>query len=515
MIQLRPYQQDAVDEILSAFQKGSKHVLLCAPTGSGKTVMFSHIAYNAALKNKKVLILTDREELLMQSGSSIQRTGINPYYIQAGCKYVNNKYNVFIAMSQTLRNRVKLKYWIDFINSVDLVIIDEAHKQEFNYIFESGLIDNKFVIGFTATPRRSGKQRQLALDYNVIIDTVSVRELVDMGYLVMDDYFGCDAPDMTGVGIDSKSGDFKEGAMFEKFNNAKLYGGVVRNFEKICKDTQTIVFCVNIEHSIKTAIEFKEAGFNVRFVTSEPSFPKLKDNPQPCDITRYNERMRVYELYHSVYLELSGDRSELFSRFAKREFQILVNAGIATTGYDCPAIETVIVNRATMSTTLWLQMLGRGSRINESKTHFNILDFGGNAERLGHYTDVRLWALWHDEGGNGEGLPPIKECEQCKRPILAAYKICPFCGFKYPDKTIKEIDLSSVFFDLEKKVFEKVQPISTMSDDELHEYARRKGHKQAWLWRQLHHRGTLKDFATKHRWTSKTIMAAENFCNKL
>ena len=173
MIKLRDYQQNAVDKIRRFFGKG-KHAILQAPTGAGKTIIFSYIAQNAASKGKKVLILTNRTELLTQTGGSLEQFGVDPYLVRAGTKFLNFESDVFVAMCQTLRNRIKEPMWRNWIkNHIDLVIIDECHLQDFNWLFESGLVDKKFVLGFTATPRRSGKMRQLALDYETIIDTVT------------------------------------------------------------------------------------------------------------------------------------------------------------------------------------------------------------------------------------------------------------------------------------------------------------------------------------------------------
>ena len=78
-------------------------------------------------------------------------------------------------------------------------------------------------------------------------------------------------------------------------------------------------------------------------------------------------------------------------------------------GYDYKPLETIIVLRATTSETLWLQMIGRGSRIYENKSHFNILDFGSNAERLGLYKQDREWVL-DGNYSTSEGVAPVKEC---------------------------------------------------------------------------------------------------------
>ena len=528
MINLRPYQQQAIKDITNFFVSGGKHCILQSPTGSGKTVIFSELARLVSMKGNKVIIFTDRAELLNQAGGALKKVGLQAYYIEAGCNVVSNAFNCFVAMSQTFRRRIGKPYWDEFLKSCNLIIIDECHIQEFNYLFESGLLFDKYVIGFTATPKHSGKMRQLGLDYEKIIETISVKELINQGWLVNDDYYGFASPDLEGVEIDRMKGDYKENQLFKKFDSPALYQGVVSNYTKITPNTKSLVFCVNIEHCIKTAIEFNQAGIEAKFIVSNVSKPKMISDGEGAK-ARYEERLRVYELFEKWKRIYSGEREQVFNWFNKSKNGILINAGIATKGFDQPDIETVILNRATLSLTLLLQMLGRGSRISEGKTHFNILDFGGNCERLGYYTENREWSncLWHEES-NGGGLPPIKECgfdskrkpisgnkTGCRRLILAAYKICPFCGFKYPEKTHKEIDLEAIFFDQQQKRAIKTKLIKDMSFDELDQYRKEKGHKMAWLWRQLWYKGgeeAIEDFGTEKGWNLGTIEKAVSFC---
>ena len=526
-MQLRYYQNNGIDSIYQFFLDGGLHCIRQGATGSGKTVEFTELARRVVLKGNKILILTNRAELLYQAGGSLKKVGLQAMYIQAGAKVVSNAFNCYVAMSQTLRRRYEQAYWVEFLNSIDLLIVDETHIQDFNYIFESGIFDNKHVIGFTATPKRSGKMRQLALDYTEIIEGVEVSELIKQGYLVSDDYYGIEPPDLSDVEFDHKKGDYKDSSLFKKFNSPTTYAGAVKNYNEICPDTKAICFCVNIEHCIRTAIAFNGAGISAKFIVSTLSMPKMpEDKENAGKMARYNERKRVYDLFQANKY-LTGPRKEIFKDFDQNKFNILINAGIATTGFDQPDIESVIVLRATLSTTLWLQMLGRGSRISNGKTHFNILDFGGNAERLGHYTESRLWSLWHEKF-EGEGLPPIKTCGfnsdglpiivnakgGCGRPILASYKICPFCGFKYPEKVVKEIDLQGIMFDVQKKMAVRTKRIKDMTNKELHDYWKAKGHKTPWLWRQLWYRGRkegIEIFGKEFDWKPGTIKTAIEF----
>lgn len=525
-ITLRPYQEKMVSDIRNFFLKGGKSAIVTSPTGSGKTVVFSYISAFAAKKQNKVLIFTDRGELLLQTGGSLKNFNQNPFYIQAGCKFVNQEQNVFVAMTKTLKNRIDKNIWKQWFDSISLIIIDECHKQDFNWLFEDEYLKDKLVLGFTATPARSGKMRQLALDYEEIITSVTVPELIELGFLVNDDYYGIHSPDSTKLGYSYLKGDFDEKQMFQQYDQPKLYQGVVENWQKTAKYTQTLCFCVNIQHVIKTTLEFRKVGFDARFITSGINEPKLKPDPTKAQISIYEQKSKLFELYKSNIEVCSGERTQLFNDFATKKFPILVNAGIATTGYDNPSIETVIVNRATMSQTLWMQMIGRGSRIFNGKTHFNILDFGGNAERLGHFTSPRFWSLWHKEAKGG-GIPPVKFCgydsnqkpikaekKGCKRMILAVYKICPFCGFIYPEKKKQSfVELDQIIFDGHTAV--RTKKIKDMNVDELYKYRELKKHKMSWFWRQLYYRGGVDGiikFGRKSHWSSSTVERAISFC---
>jgi len=527
MIRLRKYQQTGVDDVRDFFKHGGKHVLFQSPTGSGKTVVFSYLAQNVAAKGKKVLILTDRVELLMQTGGSLENFGVKPFFIRAGTTFLNFESNVFVAMCQTLRNRITKKMWQNWITKdIDLIIIDECHKQDFNFLFTSGLVDDKFVVGFTATPQRSGKMRQMALDYEKIIQTVSVSELISMEYLVADDYFGIQGADVSNLSIDAKKGDFDERQMFQSFNTPQLYAGVFKNWSEIAFGTKTIIFCVNIEHCIHTCEEFQKNGVDARFVVSKMSNPTPPEPNSPDGHwTRYEEKIRLFELYHESFGRWSGDRNSIINKFKKGEFNVLINAGILTTGFDEPSIETVVINRATLSPSLWFQMIGRGSRISDDKTHFNLLDFGENATRLGHYTAPQMWSLWHENKPSGEGVPPTKFCGEnsrkdkngndgCNRMIMASTKICPFCGHIYHVEQAKEIDLQGIAYNEQLHAAVKVKKIKDMDLAELFSYYKMKGHKSAWLWRQLYFRGGTKlieQFGVEQGWKKGTIEKAKQY----
>ena len=535
-IVLRDYQQKVVDDVRKMLKSGDKSLLVQLPTGGGKTVIFSYITQNAIPKGKKVLILTDRTELLSQAGGTLHDFNINPHYIKAGSKIIDKRKNCFIAMSQTLRNRINRPDWAQWIKeSIDLVIIDEAHIQEFNYFLESDLANDKVKLGFTATPQRSGKMRQLGLDYERIVRGPQVKELVKKGYLVNCDIYDYGSPNMKDVSINASTNDFNSNSMAQKFNKPEIYDGLIKNYEKYTPNQKMLVFCCNVNHAIETCKKFHEKGYDVKFISSGKAMPKKpKQDATEGQREKYFENLKEHESFVENYKKFSGPRKQVTEWFSNTNSSILVNVEMLTKGYDESSIEVVALNRATLSITLFLQMIGRGARIDKNKSNFTLFDFGGNVKRLGTYEQNREWSLWHETRKGSVGAPPLKECglnmkdkaitgagkikKGCKRLIPASVNICPFCGFKYPERDIrKEIELKLASVKDENGVSIKSKSFRDMSFSELYKYREIKQHKQAWLWHKLWMRGKEKEirmFASKYHWSSGLTNKAINFCEQ-
>ena len=537
MIKPFKHQKKIINGIHYEFKRGKKHVLAQSPTGSGKTVIFCYIAKKTSGKEKKVMIITDRMELLSQAGGTIEGLNMSPYYIKAGTKFIDKTKSVYIAMAQTLRNRIKVKMWRDFlINEIDLFIIDEAHIQEFNFLFDSGLLDNKFTIGFTATPKRTGKMTQLGVQYETIVCGPPIKWLIDKGYLVNCDIYDCGSPDMSKVQINKAKGDYSESSMFKKFDSTVLYKGLVKNYLKYTPGQKMIVFCCNVEHAIKTTKKLCKAGIRAKFISSHKTAPKEPKRWNKANEVIFKEKFKAYKLYLKYYNIYGGNRDEIIKSFKDEsgDVDVLVNVDIATKGFDDPSIQVVALYRATMSLTLFLQMLGRGGRKSKGKTHFTVFDFGGNKDRFGGYDYDRDWSLWHEEQGDGSGVPPMKVCGEdskmneikgagsvkkgCGRLILAAYKICPFCGFKYPEKNkTKEIELKLAEIVDEKGVSIKDKSFNEMTYDELYKYREIKRHHINWVWNLLYKRGgnpEIISYGRHHNYTAATINRAIKHCEE-
>ena len=538
-ITLYKHQNQLVTKIKKLWRKKFLKILVQSPTGSGKTVIFSFIASQVSERNKKVLIITDRMELLSQAGGTIQSFDMEPYLIQAGTKFIDKTKKVYIGMSQTLRNRISSnKVWRDFIkNEIDLIIIDEAHKQEFNHLFNDDLLKHKFVLGFTATAKRGGKMVQLGLQYDTIVEGKPISWLIKKGYLLNCDIYDCGSPDLSQVKINKAKGDFSESALFKKFDEAKLYKGLVKNYLRLTPNEKMMVFCCNVEHAIKTTKELNKAGVTAKFVCSKKTAPNEPRKWTAANEVIFKEKFKAFKMYEKYFYRYSGDRTKIFKWFKDSKDGVLVNVDVATTGFDDPTVKVIGLYRATMSLVLYLQIIGRGSRIIKGdsdviKSHFTVLDFGGNKSRFGGYDVDRDWSLWHEESKSEGGVPPMKMCGEdskgeeiigagkvkdgCKRLILAAYKICPFCGFKNPDrKEVKEVDLSLSAITNEGGETIKTKPFRDMNFKELTEYRKIKKHHINWLYRMLWMRDkehTIRAYAQEYEWKKSRIYYVLEYC---
>lgn len=409
MLELRDYQKPAVAEIREALAK-YRRVLFQAQTGYGKSSVFTYIAIAAQKYNRKVLILSDRTEILKQNGGTIQRSGAEVDYISPKHRDVPSR-NIVVAMAQTVNRRVSKSEWAAYLKSVELLIIDECHNQTADFVFDY-INDRCFVLGCTATPRRYGKQRQLGELYRAMVQGVSTQELIDKGWLSSCRLYSVAAPKLD-IPIDYGTGDYNKKALAQAFEHRPLYQGVVREWLRLAPHTKTICFCCSSLQAIETCKEFIANGISARYVLSG----------------EFDED----ETY-------SGARKDIYDAFARGEFEVLVNVNILTAGFDAPDVQTIIVDFATVSVARWRQAIGRGCRVTAGKKEFVVLDCGANWKKHGGFADEVQWLLWHDSHSGG-GVQGVKTCCTdkmdinhrfgCGQLVPVSCKVCPACGYVF------------------------------------------------------------------------------------
>ncbi len=95
-----------------------------------------------------------------------------------------------------------------------------------------------------------------------------------------------------------------------------------------------------------------------------------------------------------------------------------------TTGFDLPRLDTIICLRPTLSSSLWVQILGRGTRLSQGKKDCLVLDFAGNFLRLGGCSMMPQWTMEKrptisDEIVEGDFIPlPFVKKERFLHPGL-------------------------------------------------------------------------------------------------
>lgn len=403
-MELRDYQKESVDELRSAF-RSYKHVIFQLPTGGGKGVVIGAVSSMALNKGNRVLILAHSEEIIKQDARHCGKWGAETAIVLSKTKKAPGAPCVCM-MAQTARQRVKKEDWLLWFRGFKMIILDECHRAEFDFVFDV-ISPDTYVVGLSASPARYGGQRQLGLDYEAIVTGPSVQDLIDLGFLCKCRLFSLDAPRMDDVEWSAGRGDYNLSQMADKFKSQARYVGAVENYQRICPGEKCLVFCCSSEQTIQVTKAFCEAGIDARY----------------CLSGDFDEDE-----------EYSGERKDIIDGFARGDFPVLVNFGLFTTGLDIPDIKVVMLMFSTTSLVKYLQCLGRASRPAPGKNgEFICMDFGLNFERLGRYEDDREWGVWHKTGAGG-GVAPTKICPQCQKMIAVQYSDCPFCGYHFPTK---------------------------------------------------------------------------------
>lgn len=355
--ELYPFQEKTVRSILEELEKNGKNfnLLFQLPTGGGKTVIFSEIARQYIQNwNEKVLILTHRIELSVQTSKQLHAIGVKNKVISSEVKKIpdQNEYHCFIAMVETLNNRLNEDE--NFIEGIGLVIVDEAHYNSFRKIFQ--FYEGGNILGVTATPLSSNKSLPLNDNYNKLIVGESIASLIEGGYLADADTYTYDV-NLHGLKIGS-NGDFTVSSSDQVYGNYFMQEKLLFAYEEVAVGDKTLIFNSGIDTSLRVEETFKKRGYNIRHLDSTFS---------------------------------DKDRKDVLSWFKKTPDAILTSVGILTTGFDEPSVQTIILNRATRSLTLYHQMIGRGSRKLPNKDRFKLIDLGNNVRRFGLWQDYLNW----------------------------------------------------------------------------------------------------------------------------
>lgn len=354
-IRLRDYQQEAINKVLESISRGINRPAVVLATGGGKTVVFSHlirqIKPSSPTRGNKTLVLAHKEELVRQATDSIRKA--NPTLkvdIDMRLLKPADDADVIVGSVPTLVRMSRLERYdpLDF----KAIILDECHHataRSWLKILEYFKADTSdlqiYVIGFTATMERSDGQSLGSMFDEIVFERglltmVNNKELVDVK-------FSCIDVDVDLSKVATKKHDYEITSLSNAINNDEVNLLVALSYLKLKKQydfKSTLMFCVDVDHCKTLCGVLQREGVNAQYVTGDTA---------------------------------KHERAEIIQDFKDGIVEVLCNVLVFTEGTDIPNIDSLFLARPTKSRPLLVQMIGRGLRLHEGKSHCHVVDIAG------------------------------------------------------------------------------------------------------------------------------------------
>jgi DNA repair protein RadD len=398
-IELRDYQHKVIADFDRALAAGHRRILLVAPTGSGKTVIGAEIIRRARAQDRSVLVLAHRREIIAQTHGKLVANGVRAGIIQAGID-PRPMERVQVASIGTLWSRAFRSECMQR-PLAHLLVIDECHHalaRTYQKIIEE--YPDAILLGLTATPCR-GDGRGLGGIFETIIECPQVAKLIDLDHLVASRVYAPIDPDLRGVG--TRNGDFIEGDLAARMDRPLLVGDIVTHWHKYGERRRTVVFAINVAHSMHLRDEFCRSGVRAEHI----------DGGTPKD-----------------------ERDAILARLESGETEVISNCAVLTEGWNMPEVSVCVLARPTKKMGLFRQMIGRVLRPAPGKNNAIVLDHSGAVYRHGLPEDHVDWTLDPDKGvatspahvARNKNGSRLVECSQCSALRVGGLP-CPSCGF--------------------------------------------------------------------------------------
>lgn len=420
--ELRPYQSELIKKTSIAV-RDHKRVILQLGTGGGKSFIAYNIIARSLHKGLTVLVVSESRKIFRQL--VIEFSGIK---INADTKFLYVEPNrCYVSMAQTLIRRKKILEQFLKIQENILIITDEAHigtPVKLLNIFDK----STRMIGLTATPDYSVAKHLPAL-YNTLVQGISVKELIKEKFLCDYKHIARTKADLSKLVV--KNGEYTEESQEEVFSSSIVYDGLFEDLKSV-----TYKKCVIFVSSIKQ-----------------------------CD--KLQGQMTSHGYLSVVYHSALTDGEQKLSLFTDGDINILITIRSLSKGWDYPPIDLIVLMHATVSTPLFLQEIGRGSRIVKDKKYFfTVLDYGDNWKRHGLYHDDRPWQeLWKEKPKKKRDktdVMAVKMCPSCESIVPAMAKICEYCGaeLSVPKELEKGelVDITELFNSLKGRWVKDLNP---------------------------------------------------------
>jgi superfamily II DNA or RNA helicase len=425
-MKLRDYQTAIKNDVYTAWQEGYKNVLLVKPTGMGKTVTFCSITEDLAvthcqevikgISNYPTAIVVHRKELVQQicltlSGMDISHNIIATKNVIRGIiaaerrfhnkAFYNHNANVTVISVDTLNSRI-LKYE-KWAKTVKFWITDEAaHLLKQNKWGRAvSYFENAVGLGVTATPERldrKGLGSHVDGVFDTLVEGPNTAWGIDNGFLSKYKIAIPSSDYKQFLKAAGDGADYTKQAMAEASKKSHIIGDVVKNYLKFASNKQAIVFATDIDTGEKMETKFTDVGITCKFLSS-----KNTDQERLQNLIDYKDK----------------------------KINVLINVDLFDEGLDVPGIECVIMARPTMSLGKYLQMIGRGLRIQSGKDYMVLIDHVGNVIQHGLPCQKRFWTLDRIVKRKSK-VNLIRICKnvECCAPFDRTLSECPYCGFK-------------------------------------------------------------------------------------
>lgn len=421
---LEPYQLKIKYDSNIEFNKGNKHVFVQAPTRCGKTVIFSDIVNDfindqfpsgIELSGKgDTLILVHDKKIMRQIKKTLyQWHNIQTEEITSKTRTISRslfspKKRVFIAMVETINNRLKLPSFLAEMQNIGLIIADEAHLSNFKKIYKHPLLEETLRLGFSATPISADKKDHLYPTYfTSIVIGPSVKDLIEVNRLnptrgVVKDITRVldQLPDKEKFSTQI-DGDVNQAEVGEELSGTRQIRNTVNAYITYTFGKKMLCFCASKSHSRDVCAAFIGAGVNARHIDSD--LPE-----EQIDAT--------------------------MAWFSRTPGAVLCNVGMTVMGYDEPTCEGVIMNTLTRSISKCKQAEARGGTPctfpdGSTKLYHYILDMCNNTSLHGEWSDDVDWReIFMNPKYSTPGVAPKKECKICRAINAASARECCLCG---------------------------------------------------------------------------------------
>jgi DNA repair protein RadD len=396
---LRPYQEALKADTRAALRRVRRAVAVL-PTGGGKSAILSSIAADAAAKGRIVWILAHRRKLIQQLSETVAGWGVDHGVIQSGRPHTDHK--VQVGSVDTIVRR------LDQCPAPNLVIVDETHHlttgNKWGRVVEA--FPEAYLIGFTATPERldgKGLGEGKGGYMQGLVLGPDAKWLTDNGFLAPATVYSW--PTRVTENLKVRAGDYAPEVSAAAMDKPAIMGDVVEAYRKHLNGKTSIANCCTVKHAENVAASFNAAGIEAAAITGKT-----------------DKAVQDY----------------LFADLAAGRLKVLCQCELISEGVDVPSVSGGLMLRPTQSTALWLQQCGRVLRPKPDGGKAVILDFVGNALRLGLPTDKRDWSL-EGKAKRPRDAISLRVCKQCYCANQITATSCQDCGHEFEVKSVAAI----------------------------------------------------------------------------